>query len=128
MYEGSTDSEKFFSYLINNLSHKSINDFSKVIRNSIQYIKSKFKTTSLTFLLSNGDYLMGFRDFSQDEYYYTMYFKKEDDLFMFCSEPLNSGEWIPMKNGQLIIINKFGEVINDTIIQASSFTPYVASN
>jgi len=121
-YEGTTDSEVFFKYLVGMLSNRSKSEFSAILENAANYIKENFETTSLTFLMSNGDHLFAFRDFTKDEYYYTLFYKKLDGGYVFCSEPLAGDGWTEMKNGQLMIVNKFGEIVFDKIIQTSALT------
>ncbi len=122
LYEGTADSEIFFRYLVSRLSHKNRSEFSTILENAAKYIKENFKTTSLTLLMSNGDYLYAFRDFSKDDYYYTLYYKKTDLGYIFCSEPLDKENWIEMKNGQLVIVSKFGEEVYNGIIKTSTLT------
>ena len=112
-YEGDTDSERFFKYLVNTLGNKPVREYPAMIRDAVNAIKGACKCTSLTFLLANGKYLVGFRDFSEDEDYYTIYHSySEKHSFSFCSEPLPGFDWTPMANGELIIVDKDGGVLN----------------
>ncbi len=112
-YEGGTDSERFFKYLISTLGNKQIDEYQELIKGAVSKIKAVCKCTSLTFLLSNKKYLIGFRDFSEDEEYYTLYFSNsERHSFSFCSEPLPGFEWTLMDNGALIIVDKEGGVLS----------------
>jgi len=112
-YEGDTDSERLFKYLIDRLHNKPLKEFPALIRDAVNEIKNVCKCTSLTFLLANGKYLMGFRDYSEDENYYTLYYSHSSGhSFSFCSEPLPGFDWSPMANGELIVCDKEGGVLN----------------
>jgi len=111
-YDGGTDSERFFKYLIDRLGNKPVKEYPGLIKEAVRDIKASCKCSSLTFLLSNGKYLAGFRDFSEDEDYYTLYYSySEKHSFSFCSEPLPGFDWTPMGNGELIIVDREGGVL-----------------
>jgi glutamine amidotransferase len=111
-YEGGTDSERFFKYLIDRLGNKPVKDYPELIREAVCRIKDVCKCSSLSFLLANDRYLMGFRDYSEDEDYYTLYYSySEKHSLSFCSEPIPGFDWEPMANGQLIIADKEGGIL-----------------
>jgi glutamine amidotransferase len=111
-YDGGTDSERFFKYLIDSLGNKPVKDYPELIRISVSRIKDVCKSTSLSFLLANDRYLIGYRDFSEDEDYYTLYYSySEKHSLSFCSEPIPGFDWEPLSNGQLIIADKEGGVL-----------------
>jgi glutamine amidotransferase len=113
-YEGTTDSERFFKFLVSRLDRRSVREFPDVIRTGIADLKKKCAYSSLSFLLSNGNYLIGYRDYTGDEDYYTIHYSCADDLsFMFCSEPLPGYAWEPMKNGELVMVHKYGGISNE---------------
>jgi glutamine amidotransferase len=113
-YEGTTDSERFFKFLISRLDRRSVKDFPDVLRHSIEEIKKKCSYSSLTFLLSNGNYLIGYRDCCEDEDYYTLHYSFADNLsFIFCSEQLPGHDWETMQNGELVVVDKCGGFVNE---------------
>ena len=112
IYQGGTDSERFFKYMIESLGNRPVNEYPALIKDAAARIKNTCKCTSLTFLLSNGKSLIGFRDFSEDEDYYTLYYAhSEGHSFSFCSEPLPGFDWTPIENGRLIVVDREGGVL-----------------
>ncbi|MFQ3675205.1 MAG: class II glutamine amidotransferase [Endomicrobiia bacterium] len=113
---GTTDSKLLFNFIIENIG-LNINFIPKLV-DIIKFFKFNFKHTSLTFFLMNSDYFVVYREHSTkfaesggcpywNKYYYTMYYLKKDGYIAFCSQPLkNSQQWIPLKNSQLIAINR----------------------
>jgi GTP-binding protein HflX len=61
-YEGTTDSERFFRFLVHRLERRSVKDYPELVRLAVDEVKARCSYTSLTFLLSNGNYLIGYRD------------------------------------------------------------------
>lgn len=112
--EGTTDSERLFKFLVSRLDRRSVRDYPEVLRHSIGELKKKCDYSSLTFVLSNGNYLIGYRDCREEEDYYTLYYSFAGNLaFLFCSEPLPGYEWEAMKNGELLIVEKCGGFISE---------------
>ena len=111
-YEGSTDSERFFRYISARLEHGIQKNYPEILAEAIKEVKKKCSYSSLTFLLSNGERLVGYRDYTEDGKYFSLYYAKSDRAFLLCSEPLPGFEWKPMKNGEMIIVNKAGVIID----------------
>ena len=102
---GATDSERFFLYMMEHLDPK--NPYES-IQNAAQDIKKNFKTTSLTFLLSNGKTIYAYRDFDpQYGDYYTLFTAKADGSRIIASEsePRVASSWEPLQNGTLLALN-----------------------
>lgn len=110
-YEGSTDSERMFKFLVSKLEHRGPRYYREALFAAIKELKEKCRYTSLTFLLSSGEYLIGYRDFSEEEDYYTLFYAYAHNCIMFCSEQLPGREWIEMNNRELIMITKTGDFI-----------------
>ncbi|MBN1384797.1 MAG: class II glutamine amidotransferase [Elusimicrobia bacterium] len=106
-YEGTTDSERFFKFLINRLNESDIEKYQKTIKDAVREIKEKCLFTSLTFILSNGEYLIAYRDFCREDDYYTLYYYHQNDRFLVCSEKLPGFEWKKIKNGEIIVVDKY---------------------
>ncbi len=111
-YEGETDSDRFFIFLIKKLSQKPMNNYIAIIKDALDEVKSLCQYTSLTFILTNGRCLIGYRDFTESENYYTLYYSLIDDGSVFlCSEPLYGLiygiTWNPLNNSELFYIDKF---------------------
>lgn len=115
-YEGTTDSERVFKYIIDRLYRRKLRDFRAIILDTVAEIKAHCPATSLTFILANRSYLIGFRDYSVDAHYYTLNYSYVFSSFMFCSEALAGRDWISMKNGELIIVEKTGSFIDPAVM------------
>ncbi len=99
---GSTDSERFFLYLMENLSR--FFSVERSLKKSIGEFKKKFKYSSISFLLSNGKKLYAYRDCDPKfGDYYTLYTTKINGGQWVCSEPLPSlsRDWTSLPNGTL---------------------------
>lgn len=107
-YEGTTDSERVFKYIIDRLYRRKLPDYRAIIIETAAEIKARCAATSLSFILANRSHLFGFRDHAGDAHYYTLHYSYAPSSFMFCSEELPGREWISMKNGELIIVDKNG--------------------
>jgi predicted glutamine amidotransferase len=107
-YEGSTDSERFFKYLIDRLYRKSSREHPAIIRQVLDEVREKCSPTSLTFILSSGTHLIACRDYACDAAYYTLNYTAAAGSFLVCSEPLPGFDWVPMKNGELIMVDRNG--------------------
>ena len=61
--------------------------------------------TSLTCILTDGHTIWAYRDFSQDEQYYTLYYLTTAKSVVVCSEPLFPGSWKLLQNHELLTIS-----------------------
>lgn len=120
-YDGTTDSERLFRFIANRMECGIQRNYHKMIPEIIAEIKQKCGYSSLTFLLSNGERLIGYRDYTEDEDYYTLYCAKTEKSFIFCSEPLPGFEWKALENKELILINKHGLEVNTDVVFANKF-------
>jgi glutamine amidotransferase len=112
VYEGSTDSERVFMNLAAKLKNRKVEEYPAIIKDEVARIKAVCKCTSLTFLMANGRYLIGLRDFTEDEDYYTLYCSySENHSITLCSEPLPGFDWRLMDNGELIIADREGGIV-----------------
>ncbi len=129
LLKGDTDSEKLFLYLIQDINNESeINQIIDSLVNRITELK-KFKYSSLNFILSNGEYLIAYRDAISNLDYYSLYYLKRDydspaisylspetkaliDLklardekaIIVCSEKLTRDEeWKCLSNGEMLV-------------------------
>jgi len=107
-YEGTTDSERFFKFLVSKLEKRSSKYYPEIIKSAVSEIADNYKYTSLTFLLSDGEHLFGCRDFREDGNYYTLYYSYQKNVCLLCSEELPGFDWVKVKNKKLIMIDKYG--------------------
>ncbi len=120
--KGTTDSERLFNFIVENIGNK-INFISELVE-IIKYLKVKTKHTSLTFFLSNEDFLCAYREYSlkyaeEDDKpiwnrdYYTLYYTQNEKSIIFCSEQLTEEKWTPLRNSHLIVVTKDARIIFD---------------
>lgn len=64
-----------------------------------------FKYTSLCCLLTDGRFIWAYRDFTEKEDYYTLYYLMTEECVLFCSEPIKEGEWTLLRNRELVTIS-----------------------
>lgn len=120
--QGDTDSEVLFYHIIENLGN-TIN-FIPLLVDILRYIKAKIKHTSLTFLLTNTEYLVAYREYSPkyaeegdkalwNKNYYTLFYTKTKNYIIFCSELIDPvfHKWVPMNNSHLIVVNKYLDIV-----------------
>ena len=97
-YNGGTDSERYFRFL---LDHLDMNDplasIEEVVNNLHHY-------TSLNAFLTDGDHFYIINCFSSSPRYYTLYLHQSDDGPIISSEPLPdvAADWEPLENGRII--------------------------
>ena len=60
--------------------------------------------TSLTCLLTDGTRIWAYRECTEREDYYTLYYSTHQNSVIVCSEPILDYQWTPMNNKQLITI------------------------
>lgn len=92
------------------------------LKEAITYFKN-FKYTSLTCLLTDGDTLWAYRDFTEKEDYYTLYYLKTDKFILFCSEPILPGRWVLLKNGELVTVSNTSDMTTLTSQRLASRIP-----
>lgn len=63
-----------------------------------------YKYTSLTCLLTDGVRIWAYRECTEKEDYYTLYYCDYQNSVIVCSEPILDCQWTPIANGQLITI------------------------
>jgi predicted glutamine amidotransferase len=78
--------------------------FDTIMKTSIKkaiYHFRDLKYTSLNFLMTNGKKIWAYREYTEKEDYYTLYYLKTDDFVLFCSEPIIEGDWVLLGNKEL---------------------------
>lgn len=102
-----TDSKRFFGLLVHEIEAGG-SDVEGAIQCVADNVRSTYKYSSLTFLLSDGAKLYAYRDFAQakDEEYYGLMYAKEDELVLFSQEPIWSKDWVIVSNRCLVVVNE----------------------
>ncbi|MFQ5998227.1 MAG: class II glutamine amidotransferase [Candidatus Bathyarchaeia archaeon] len=100
---GTTDSERFFAYLVSWI--KTNGDTTKAIIEGLSVVRRECKYTSLSFLLSDGQRLYAYREFAKrnEKEYYGMMYTQEAKKIVFSQEPLWNFDWTEVNNRQLIV-------------------------
>ena len=111
MRRGSTDSERFFLYLLQLAREKNIRS---AIGEAIDFVDKNFDYTALNFLLSNGETLWAVREVNENNKfvkrynlldYYSLYVGRMNGNFaLVCSEPLMlpNVEWDRLPNHRFV--------------------------
>ena len=103
--ESFSDSRIFFKMLIEKIVETG--DLQKGIRTVVSKIRENYKYDSLTFLLSNNKILCAYRDFTQDDDYYTIkYATTKDSTLLLAQEEIWNLNWNTVPNESLIMVNK----------------------
>lgn len=95
---GSTDSERFFRYL---LSHIEVGNEMESLENSLRNLQNY---SSTNFLLMDGEHVYINRAFKEKEKEFTLEVFEGDDVLLASSEPFEvpySGVWTPLSNKEL---------------------------
>jgi len=106
--EGKIDSQAYFERLLLRLEDQPVatEEFKKRLGEVKGAIASEFpkKVSSLTFIMSDGDKLVGHRDARECTPYYSLHKVVTDDAFVLCSEVLHSveGKWRLLRNDETV--------------------------
>lgn len=84
-------------------------------RDALLHFKN-FNYTSLTCLLTNGYTVWAYRDYREREEYYTLYYMKDENFILFCSEPICKGEWTLVKKGELVTVFQTLDMETDLVL------------
>jgi len=105
--EDMTDSERFFRLLLQE-NKRTEGIIEETIGPVIKRVVGLYEYSSLTFLLSDGDGLYAYRDFSDTkmEDYYGLMYAKTGDMVIFTQEPLWKKDWVDVPNKCLVSVNK----------------------
>lgn len=110
-----TDSQWFFESLMKERK-LSNGDLMMALRKQIDSVRKAFRYSSLTFLLSNGEDFFAYRDCSDDENYYSMFFTETRNSIILCQERFFDSNWSELGNGGLLKVGNGG-------LEMSDFTP-----
>lgn len=100
--EGGTDSERYFKTLLGGLDKGS--SVRESVEASTSSIRDHNEYTSLTFLMSDGLNIYGYREFALHEEYYTLSYCRIGEAVLLSQEPFVEGSWRPLANRQLVTV------------------------
>ena len=103
--EGKIGAEKIFNY-IKRFDKGSIKD---ALSKGTEIIKSKSNyIRAMNIIITDDKSAYVYSHFNEDEHYFTMKFKKNDNMVIVCSEKLSDeNDWIPVQNNSLTEIQCF---------------------
>ena len=106
--DGKIDSQAYFERLLKRLEDGplAMEEFNKRLGEVKGAISSEFpkKVSSLTFVMSDGDEIVGHRDARECAPYFSLHKVRTDDSFILCSEVLHSveGRWRLLRNNETV--------------------------
>lgn len=103
--EGDTDSERFFKLVVERIENgEAAQD---AIKNLVRSVRSEYsKTTSLTFLFSDGKAVYAYREYNTDSDYYTLFYSKEKEYVLFSQEKRWKTSWEEILNRNLVVVDE----------------------
>lgn len=118
--KGSTDSEVYFHWILQNINKKG--NIIEGITDALKSIKDNCKGSSgLNFILSDGNNLYGYRDYvvNLSPNHFSLYYldltqsKPNGVLGIICSEKLTDNQnWVMIERGNMVIIENKVQVIS----------------
>jgi len=129
--KGSTDSERFFVYILQILNKYKKSDAAsvrKAIKKAVGYLRKNFDFTAVNMVFSDGKYIWGLREinvknkFVKEEnlsnYYYSLFFGEGDGYSVISSEKLGGNEikWRAMENHELVELDAKNKITKKYII------------
>jgi glutamine amidotransferase len=111
--QGTTDSERFFYYIMEKHLESPTQPMEQVIHGAAQMVRMNLCYRSLNFILSDGKQLWVERDVNENDErvkeknlldYYTLYRAKIGSATMICSEKIISENWELIPNHELVSI------------------------
>jgi predicted glutamine amidotransferase len=107
---GTTDSEKFFLLLLREMADGG--SIENAIEKTVDQIRKSFRYTSMTFLLSNGNKIYAYREYSKpdDGDYYNLMYAVDKNTVIISQEKTWLRDWVVIPNGSLAKVQENLEV------------------
>jgi glutamine amidotransferase len=94
------DSEVYFHYVMNFASL----GLEKAFQKAVQHIKKSNRYSSLTCLFSDGNMLYGYREYSKNPEYYSLYYALFGEASVISSQPVSPPlPWKMLSRGKLFV-------------------------
>ena len=100
-----TDSQLFFESVLNDYRKNGKNMVGAISKRA-ETVREIYPYSSLTFLMSNGKRVYGYRDCASNEDYYTLFYAKTPTSLLISQEKFVDAPWVPLENGSLISIDQ----------------------
>lgn len=114
--EGDTDSERFFLRLIRRIADNNTS-IEKAIEKVVREIRHSYEYSSLTFLLSNGARIYGYREYSdpRESWYYNLMYALDKESVLISQQKVWYRDWVTIPNKTLVTVFKNLKVCSKTI-------------
>jgi predicted glutamine amidotransferase len=94
------DSEVYFRYVMNFAPL----GLARAFRRAVHHIKTRHTYSSLTCLFTDGNLIYGFREYTKDPWYYSLYYTPAEEPIIVASEPVFPRlHWTMLPRGKLFI-------------------------
>ncbi len=100
--EGRTDSERYFKALLGDVERGG--SVREAVEATTAWVRDHNDYTSLTFLMSDGLNIYGYREFAMHEEYYTLSYCRVGEAVLLSQEPFVEGPWRALANRQLVTV------------------------
>ena len=114
--KGTTDSERYFLYLLTQIEK---HGFVEGVKAGLTYIKSNCSYSSINMMIINSDYFIAAciynqvkipEKFKNDTDYYHLKYTKKDDQVVVASSGWNQVGWSDLPNGSVLVVERVGQV------------------
>jgi len=113
--KGTTDSERYFLYLLTQIER---HGFVEGVKAGLTYIKSNCSYSSINMMIINSEYFIAACIYNQDkipdkfkednDYYYLKYTKKDGQIVV-ASSGWNQEGWSDLPNGSVLVVERVGQ-------------------
>jgi len=113
--KGTTDSERYFLYLLTQIKKLG---FVEGVKAGLSYIKNNCSYSSINMMIINSDYFMAACIYNQDKIpekfkedtdYYHLKYTKKDGQVVVASSGWNQEGWSDLPNGSVLVVDRVGQ-------------------
>jgi predicted glutamine amidotransferase len=113
--KGTTDSERYFLYLLTQIEK---HGFIEGVKAGLTYIKNNCSYSSINMMIINSDYFIAACIYNQDKIpekfkndtdYYHLKYTKKDGQIVVASSGWNQEGWSDLPNGSLLVVERMGQ-------------------
>jgi len=115
--KGTTDSERYFLYLLTQIEK---HGFVEGVKAGLTYIKNNCSYSSINMMIINSEYFIAACIYNQDKIpekfkadtdYYHLKYTKKDDQVVVASSGWNQVGWSDLPNGSVLVVERVGQRI-----------------
>ena len=113
--KGTTDSERYFLYLLTQIE---MHGFIEGVKAGLNYIKNNCSYSSINMMIINSDYFIAACIYNQDKIpekfkndtdYYHLKYTKKDGQIVVASSGWNQEGWSDLPNGSVLVVERVGQ-------------------